>query len=293
MAKPCDVDHLVLPVDGLETSVRRLASLGFTVAPTALHPFGTHNACIFFKDGTYLEPLAVADPDKYSASINAGNTFTGRDRFFRQVHGNNGFSALVARTDDALADHQRFVDAGVSAGDVVDFSRPVTLPDGSQSEAAFRLAFAATGKASDFFFFACQRVKALPGDRSALESHANGVIGLSEVHLISPDPAAVTALIEAVFHVAGRVSPGGGIVFEAGNVAICVASDPASPEAFPQPEADERNGLCGAAIVFSSADIAVTEAVLAANGVPHMREGARLMVPAAPGQGVAFAFEEQ
>lgn len=293
MAKPVDVDHLVLPVGNIETASRRLSSLGFTLAPLALHPFGTQNACIFFEDGTYLEPLVIADPDKYRASIAAGDVFTGRDQAFRNAHGSDGFSALVAKTDDALADHQRFVETGISAGDVFDFSRPVTLPDGSQSEASFRLAFAAEGSASDFFFFACQRVKALPGDRSALVRHENGVIGLSEIQLVSDDPSAAAPLVEAVFQVDRKVSPDGDVLFEAGNVDIYVASDLMSPSASGADETGEKNGLRGATIVFSTADIAVTEAVLAANGVPHMREGARLMVPAAPGQGVAFAFEEK
>lgn len=51
-------------------------------------------------------------------------------------------------------------------------------------------------------------------------------------------------------------------------------------------------GLRGAGIVFSVTDLAVTAAVLAANGVSSMEAGGKLVVPAAPGQGVAFAFEE-
>lgn len=69
MTKPYSVDHLVLPVEVIGVAVKRLVSLGFTVAPEALHPFGTQNACVFFADGTYLEPLAIADPAKYNASI--------------------------------------------------------------------------------------------------------------------------------------------------------------------------------------------------------------------------------
>jgi hypothetical protein len=52
-------------------------------------------------------------------------------------------------------------------------------------------------------------------------------------------------------------------------------------------------GLHGAGIVFLSHDLAVTEAALAANGVSCAKAGGRLVVPAAPGQGVAFAFEEK
>eukprot|EP01133_Synstelium_polycarpum_P029511 gene29511-36177_t len=42
---PRPVDHLVLPVVELDTARQRLEALGFTVAPSAQHPFGTENAC--------------------------------------------------------------------------------------------------------------------------------------------------------------------------------------------------------------------------------------------------------
>ena len=293
MTKPYSVDHLVLPVEVIGVAVKRLVSLGFTVAPEALHPFGTQNACVFFADGTYLEPLAIADPAKYNASIERGDVFTGRDVAFRQRDGQEGFSALVAKTEDALVDHERFRAAGLSAGDVFEFSRPVRMPDGSQGEAAFRLAFAASGAAADFFLFSCQRVQALPGDRTMLERHANGVTGLSEIVLFSGGDMKVAGFIETVFGCEGKRSPGGDMVFATGNASIRLTGKPAfSGQALNAQDGNE-GGLRGAGIVFSSHDLAVTEAVLAANGVSCAKADGRLVVPAAPGQGVAFAFEEK
>ncbi|MFK0204655.1 VOC family protein [Agrobacterium sp. NPDC090283] len=283
------VDHLVLPVQSLAVAKDRLEALGFTVAPEALHPFGTQNACIFFTDGTYLEPLAIADPAKYNDSVNRGDVFTARDRAFRQRHGEEGFSALVARSESAIADHDRFSASGFSAGDIFEFSRPVRMPDGSQSEAAFRLAFAASGAASDFFLFSCQRLQALPNDRAVLERHANGASGLSEIVLFSGgDPNAVR-LIETVFACEEEMSPDGDIVFATGNARIRLNQKPAFSESLLNPP----NGLHGAGIVFSVDDLAVTEAVLTANGVSSAEADGRLVVSAAPGQGVAFAFEEK
>lgn len=63
--------------------------------------------------------------------------------------------------------------------------------------------------------------------------------------------------------------------------------------AFSESLLNPPNGLHGAGIVFSVDDLAVTEAVLAANGVSSAEAGGRLVVSAAPGQGVAFAFEEK
>ncbi len=293
MTKPYSVDHLVLPVEVIGVAVKRLVSLGFTVAPEALHPFGTQNACVFFADGTYLEPLAIADPAKYNASIERGDVFTGRDVAFRQRDGQEGFSALVARTKDALVDHERFRAAGLSAGDVFEFSRPVRMPDGSQGEAAFRLAFAASGAAADFFLFSCQRLQALPGDRTMLERHANGVTGLSEIVLFSGGNMKVAGLIETVFGCEGKWSPGGDMVFATGNANIRLTGKPPFGGQALNTQDGNEGELRGAGIVFSSRDLAVTEAVLAANGVSCAKADGRLVVPAAPGQGVAFAFEEK
>ena len=58
---PHPLDHLVLPTASLDVARARLTSLGFVVAPTGIHPFGTENCCVFLADGTYLEPLAVGD----------------------------------------------------------------------------------------------------------------------------------------------------------------------------------------------------------------------------------------
>ena len=61
------LDHLVIPVTDLKAARSRLTRLGFTVAAEARHPFGTENACVFLADKTYLEPLAVGDPDATGA----------------------------------------------------------------------------------------------------------------------------------------------------------------------------------------------------------------------------------
>ncbi|AYM62219.1 VOC family protein [Agrobacterium fabrum] len=289
---PHHVDHLVLPVAQIDIATARLANLGFTVAPLAVHPFGTANACVFLADGTYLEPLAVNDPAKYGESANRGDVFTGRDRAFRESCGPEGFSALVARSGDAFVDHKRFVAAGLSAGDLFEFSRPVQMPDGSRSEAAFRLAFAASGAAADFFLFGCQRLKALPGDRAELERHANAVTGLFEIVLFSGGDAKAARLIETVFDCESAISPGGDMVFATGNARIRLTEKPAVADLDLNTSNRGDGGLRGAGIVFSVTDLAVTAAVLAANGVSSMEAGGRLVVPAAPGQGVAFAFEE-
>src|SRR5690606_32921973 len=148
------IDHLVLPVEELAGARGRLERLGFTVAPDARHPFGTVNACVFLADGVYLEPLAIGDDDVCARAAEAGNVFAKRQRQVRSLHPACGFSALVLASDDAAADDAHYRAAAVSAGSMLDFSRKVRTPEGGETTASFRLAFAA-GHSASFFLFSC------------------------------------------------------------------------------------------------------------------------------------------
>ena len=62
------LDHVIIAVDDLDTAVEDYRELGFTVIYGGEHASGTtHNALIIFRDGSYLELLALtgksADPE--------------------------------------------------------------------------------------------------------------------------------------------------------------------------------------------------------------------------------------
>lgn len=285
------IDHLVLPVADLAFARSRLTDLGFTVAPDAFHPFGTANACVFFSDGTYLEPLAIDNRRHASAAAKRGNVFTARDLAFRKGRNKQGFSALVVASQDVAADHARFRLRGISAGDILQFSRTVTMPDGSETEASFRLAFAGDDRAPDFFLFSVQRLAPLPSDRGELERHANTVIGLSEIILSASAPTDFAPLVEEVVMARGEAEPGF-LKLAAANARIRILGNEGLEAEFALPPVAGTDGLHGRAIIFKTADLAVTEIILAANDVAFVRREGRVLVSAAPGQGVLFGFEE-
>lgn len=285
------VDHLVLPVSDLETARGRLASLGFNVAADARHPFGTENACVFFADGTYLEPLAIGDSALYKSSIDATNSFTKRDSIFRSTQGSQGFSAIVAKTSDAVSDHARFEARHLSAGGMLQFSRPMKKTDGAIGEGRFLLAFAAEAGMRAFFLFSCQRLVALPVDRSALESHENGVTGISAIILTAKRPADYANLITAVFGKPQQLIASG-LSFETRNARITIISSDSAGEVPGMEGVSVSDELYGAGVVYTVTDLAVTEALLTANGVAFTRTGGRITVAPASGQGAFFAFEE-
>ncbi len=290
--KPRGLDHLVLPVQSLEAARERLTALGFTVAPDARHPFGTENACVFFGDDTYLEPLAIASREECEAAAKAGNMFVARDQAFRFRNGPEGLSAIVVKTADGEADHRRFVAEGFSGGPMLPFERMFKMADGSEVMGGFKLAFAADLRAPDFFLFACERVNPLPADRGALARHENGALGLSTVVLGEDNPSDFQYLLEEVFEQRAVEAHSFGLSLQSANVAIEVLTPAGLSGYFGLDTAISGRGLKGRLIVVKVADIGVTERLLAAKGIAFSRRGARLIVPHEAGQGVPFAFEE-
>ena len=286
------LDHLVLPTANIALARERLGRLGFTVAADARHPFGTENACVFFADETYLEPLGIASREECEASAHEGNVFTARDQAFRFRVGDEGFSAIVFGTEDASGDAKRFGAHAISAGHVLDFQRPMRMPDGSESTAGFRLAFAADLRSPDFFAFCCQRINPLPADRSALERHANCVHGISRVAVSAVTPDSFRGFFQQIARASKITDQSFGITIEAANAKIDVLTPEGMEAFYDLPVSSADPGLMARAILFTTRDLSVTAAHLAANGVTYTRKNNRILAKAAPGQGALFAFEE-
>ncbi|MBO3760237.1 VOC family protein [Ciceribacter sp. L1K22] len=286
------IDHLVLPVVSIEAARARHAALGFTVAADARHPFGTENACVFFADGTYLEPLGVASREECEAAAKAGNVFVARDQAFRFRCG-EGLSGIAITTNDAVDDDVRYREAGLSAGAILEFSRPVRMPDGSESRASFRLTFAADLRAPDFFLFNCERIDPLPADRGSLTVHQNGATGIRSVVVVEENPSDFQYLFEAAFDSREIGANSFGIDLLAGGTRVEVMTPVGALAHYGLNAAGAERGLRGRAVVFACGDLGVTERGLVANGVAFERRGNRLSVHAAPGQGVTYIFEEQ
>jgi hypothetical protein len=283
------LDHLVLPVHDLATARARLGRLGFTVAADARHPFGTENACVYFSDRTYLEPLAIGEQSDYEASVRGGNQFTARDAAFRFRNGTEGFSGIGMVSEDADADHEAFRHAGFSAGEQLQFSRLMRLPDGSEFAPRFKLAFATDLRSPDFFGFTCQRVPQV--DRSALESHANGAIGIKSVVLSEQAPADFIDFLKLLTGQEAVEGDDDALLVRTANADLVVLDAAELRLLFGLHMAPER-GLRGEAVVFRVSDLSRTEAVLVQAGIQPLKSHGMLLVPHEPGQGILFAFSE-
>lgn len=306
LSGPRAIDHLVMPTDELTLARNRLSKLGFNVAADARHPFGTENACVYLADGTYLEPLAIAQREECEAAAVKGNVFVARDQAWRFRNGEEGCSAVALSSDDARADRKFFQSRGWSAGKLLRFSRVFADSgdavagegagkDRKKSKKApkgkFAVAFAGDLRSPDCFFLACERVEMPQIDRGGLLEHPNTVTGLRRVVMSEPNASDFQYLLQDVLRQRKVTAHSFGIELAAANAVVSVKS-PAGMRAWYGVDAPADRGLRVAAAVFGVADLEALKAELARNGVPARQQAGRLVVDAAPGQGIVFAFEE-
>lgn len=290
VARP--LDHLVLPVSNLEIARDRLNALGFTVAPDAIHPFGTENCCVFFKDDSFLEPLAIAHRETCEKAALRGNVFVGRDQVFRFRKGDNGFSAMVFGTNDAEKDHKEFRKENFSAGKMLKFMRDVDDGKGNIDKAGFKLAFTHDPRSPDSFFFTCERVNPPKIDKSELQRHKNGALGIKEVVLTESNPTDFQYVLQEVINQREVDSHSFGMDLKSGSANIAVYT-PAGFEAyFGERIKCHSRGMRLRAFVVGVKSLAKAKSVLNKSKIAFDEIAGRLVVKPEIGQGYFLAFEK-
>lgn len=285
------LDHLVLPTADMAVARSRLEALGFIVAPRGIHPFGTINECVYFADGTFLEPLAIGHRETAEEASLKGNMFTARDSAYRFRRGQDGFSAIVVATSDAKADHARFVETGFSGGKMLDFGREFLTPGGEAARMEFRLAFAADMRSPDFFGFSCQRINVPKVDRSKLVAHGNGSISIRSVVLTEPNPTDFQYLLQKLLNEREVEAHSFGMDIKAANSTVSVLTHEGYEMMFGVRLHGKERGLRARAIVFGVNDTGPVLEQLKGSGIAFREAFDRIMVDPAPGQGALFAFE--
>lgn len=289
--QPRAVDHCVLPVEELDDARARLSALGFTVAPDARHPFGTENACVYFADGTYLEPLAIGQREDAERTAQKGNVFTARDQAYRFRNGETGFSAVAFATRTADADHKQFRRLGISAGRKLVFGRKMTGSDGAVGKATFKNAFAADLRAPDSFFFTCERVTMPEIDRSAFEQHENGVTGIAEIIATEINPTDFQYFLQPVIDNRDTLSHSFGIEIAASNATINVMTPEGLTANFGVRQPDRSRGMRLEGIVLRVSDPDRFRRKIEADGVALRDHGRYWVIDRAPGQGAFLAVD--
>ena len=288
---PRSIDHLVLPVKEIDDARSRYEALGFTVAPTALHPFGTENCCIFLADGTFLEPLAIAHRETCETEAIEGNTFVRNDQAYRFRVGEEGFSHLVLKTQDAKMDHILYTKTGMSGGRKVRFSRKFETPDGKNGKVSFKLAFASDQRSPDTGFFVCEVVTPSKADRSVLQRHDNGAVRLKEVIAIEINPSDFQYFWQVFLNQRHMDADSFGMSFGTSNTRVSVLT-PEGAKAFYGIEVDHtERGMRFQAFILAVRDLPMLKLRFESQDIAFHTRGDSLIVPPARGQGATIIFE--
>jgi Glyoxalase-like domain len=285
------LDHLILPTADLEVAKGRLEALGFIVAAKGIHPFGTENACVFFADGTFLEPLAIGHRETVESASLKGNQFTARDAAYRFRRGVEGFSGIVMVSDDANGDAAQFSSAGISGGDILEFGRDFETPSDEKSRMDFRLAFAADLRSPDFFGVTCQRINVPKADRSKLITHANGVTSIQSVILTETNPTDFQYLFQELVNEREVDAHSFGMDIKTPNATISVLTPQGFEMHYGGHAGSHARGIIARAVVFGCIDLTALVATLKAQSIDFYKHLGRILVRPAAGQGALFVFE--
>ena len=213
MALNRGIDHLVLCVNDLEAARDTYGRMGFTLTPTARHPFGTANFLAQMQ-GCFLEILTVAEAAKIPEHGDGHFSFGAFNRDF--LARGEGFSMLVFESRDGRADQAEFATKGLDTYAPFDFSRAAKLPDGSEVTVGFTLAFATHPDMPRAAYFCCQQHAPEHFWKPEYQIHENSAQTVGAVVLVAAEPEHFRDFF------AGLQSPDA-VTAEGGNLRVATA----------------------------------------------------------------------
>lgn len=285
---PRRIHHLVICVHDLAQAALDWRTLGFSLTPTGVHPFGTSNRLAMFGNN-YLELLAVTDAAAVPPATPDRFSFAAHNRDF--LASAEGMSLLALHSDDAHADAARFKAHHIGDYAPFDFGRDAVLPGGGTARVEFSLAFATDPAMPGIAFFTCQERH--PPElfwKGEYQRHANGASRVIEVVMSAPEPAEHRSFLKHITESAAGLGPGRLKVGERGD-RITVLSPAEMARRPPGFAVASSPRFCAARLAV--ADLDVTKRALKDNGVDFEVAGAVLLVPPAASHGLALEFIEQ
>jgi hypothetical protein len=281
------IDHLVVAVHDLDGAAGFYERLGFQVGVRNRHPWGTENRLVQF-ERAFIELIAVGEGGGISPHRRRAFSF---GAFVRDYLGRReGLTMLALGSDDAQADAASFAGSGLGDFEPFSFRRVGRRPDGSETEVAFTLAFAADPGAPDAGFFVCQHHHPENLWSRALQEHANDAEDISAVVLAAEEPQAHSEFLEHLTGASGRLPGGRDLSLALDGARLDVTTPDDAAEFYGSVEADPHRTEF-VAFAVRVPDLRALALRLDSAGVPYGRIGSRLVVPASAARGVAIAFE--
>lgn len=270
------LDHVVVNVmDGLDAAFRTYERLGFQLTPRGYHSLGSVNHLAIFETD-YLELLG------YEAG-KQGN----RAELWRHPPGLTGLVFKGTALDARHADLQA---RGVYVDPPNEFTRPVALPEGER-DAHFRVMRTAPQDVQNGRTFFCHHFTPELVWRPEWQVHPNRVTAIQEFVIASTDPARTAAIYDRMFGPDLLQPATGGVWFSAGVPTVSILTPDAIAARFGiVPELGPEGTDHMVALVFKTAALEETRAVLASAGVPFAPYADGIVVAPANAAGVITAF---
>jgi hypothetical protein len=282
------IDHLVICVHDLAKAEHSLRTLGFTLTPIGVHPFGTSNRLAMFENN-FVELLAVTDAAAIPASAPGRFSFAAHQRNFLATA--EGMSMLALYSTDAHADAARFSANGIGAYASLDFGRDAVLPSGATARVQFSLAFATDPAMPGIAFFTCQQHHAPELFwKPTYQHHPDGALRVIEVVMSAPEPAEHRVFFERLTESAAEQPPGRLTIGEARD-RITMLGHREIARRLPGLAVHDSPRFCAARLAVG--DLDETRRELQRNGVGFQVTDGVLLVPPAATHGLALEFVEQ
>ncbi|MCC6949746.1 MAG: VOC family protein [Bradyrhizobiaceae bacterium] len=251
------IDHLLFLVESLDRAASDMQRLGFTVTPRGTHSehLGTANHTIVFEQD-YLELIAVLTPTPHN-EIHRDNLRRGE-----------GCHTAAITTDSVDGTRVALAAAGIVTAEPVAFSRPVKLPDGQVSEAAFEVVRPLRDALPNGFMFFCNhRTPRTVWVREWMK-HKNTARRIAAVVIESAEPLKTAAIYRPLFANGRQREVTGGVRLATGKADLEFMSADSIRARYGKASVANAGSPFFKVVRIGVDDIAETRSILQRNSVP-------------------------
>ena len=276
------MDHAVVVVRDLDKAAENWRRLGFTVSPRGTHSakMGSGNYTIML-DPDYIELLGVLVDTEHNAPTRAFLDRSGE-----------GIERIAFTALDSAAGAEEIRARGYEPLGPTDFERPVTMPDGSQSAARFRIFQWPLSEApAGLRIFACQHKTRETVWIPELMKHTNGAKRLKQVLAVSPEPAKDAAHIARLIDRDVKAGSDGAVAVPTGldRAEFIFLTQEQLGRRYPKVSLAGLPERGGAGLVVATSDLAAAEKAVGNSGV---RSGDTVCVAPQAANGTLLVFSQ-
>ena len=274
------LDHAIVFTRDLAAAARQYERLGFFVTPRGGHPsLGTANHTIML-DRNYLELLTVVVPGP------------GNDNWAAAMAKGGGFGGLAFGTRDARATQASLHARGVAVPEVVDFERPVVLPNGTVA-ARFSVAHLPDDASPAVPAFFCQQHTPEYVWRPEYQRHPNTAFAVVGLTVVAREPAHLAPAYERLLGRAAVHPHQGGIDLDLRGTHLLVVNPQFAAARLGTAISVPADGVRPLGITVAVHRLAIAREVLSAGAIRHRRFGrASILVEPADAAGVYLELLE-